>query len=186
MHKVFKNKAQGCSTPLITDCLGKFCNEQELMITNTLFVWKVCHCTIGWMTLKMNSPKKWLHNRIYCPGNRSKQIKETHTAYYAGTQYTRQSLNEKEHTWLHRQTVIVCGAMYIVFLSNFAAYIVCRSYKRCEFLGFVWTDCRGNKPYYVITSPANSHNMIIGHSAKLVLISLKNHFLRMNGMAENF
>ena len=51
---------------------------------------------------------------------------------------------------------IVCETMYIVFQSNFAAYIVCRSYKRCEFLGFVWTDCRGNKPYYVITSPANS------------------------------
>ena len=32
---------------------------------------------------------------LYCPSNRSKQIKETHTAYSAGTQYTRQSLNEK-------------------------------------------------------------------------------------------
>ena len=50
------------------------------------------------------SPEKWLHNRINCPCNRSKHIKETHTAYSAGTQYTRQSLNEKQHTWLHRQT----------------------------------------------------------------------------------
>ena len=47
------------------------------------------------------SPEKWLHNRIYCPSNRSKQIKETHTAYSAGTQYTLQSLNEKQRTWLH-------------------------------------------------------------------------------------
>ena len=34
------------------------------------------------------SPEKWLHNRIYCPSNRSKQIQETHMAYSAGTQYT--------------------------------------------------------------------------------------------------
>ena len=50
------------------------------------------------------SPEKWLYNRVYCPSNRSKQIQETHTAYSAGTQYTRQSLNEKQHTWPHRQT----------------------------------------------------------------------------------
>ena len=46
------------------------------------------------------------------------------------------------------------------FLSNFAAYIVCRRYKPCEFLGFVWTDCWGNKSYYVITSPANRSKQI--------------------------
>ena len=42
-------------------------------------------------------------------------------------------------------------------ISNFAAYIVCRRYKQaqqCEFLGFIWTDCWGNKSPYVITSPA--------------------------------
>ena len=39
--------------------------------------------------------------------------------------------------------------------DNFAAYIVCRRFKPCEFLGYVWTDCWGNKSYYVITSPAN-------------------------------
>ena len=68
----------------------------------------------------------------------------------------RQSLNEKQHTWLHRQTV-VCEAMYAVFHSNFAACIVCWRHKPCEFSGFVWTDCWGNKSYYmyVITSPAN-------------------------------
>ena len=60
----------------------------------------------------MYSPEKWLYNRIYCLSNRSKQIQETHTAYNsAGTQYTRQSLNEKQQAWLYRQTVIVCGAM---------------------------------------------------------------------------
>ena len=91
--------------------------------------------------LSQNSPKKWLHNRICCPSNWSKQIQETHTAYSSGTQYTRQSLNEKQHTWLNRQTVIVCEAMYVIFHLNFAAYIVCRRYKPCEFLGFVWTDC---------------------------------------------
>ena len=45
--------------------------------------------------------------------------------------------------------------MYVVFHSNFAAYIVYRGYKPCEFLEFVWTDCWGNKSNYVITSPAN-------------------------------
>ena len=52
-------------------------------------------CTI------LNSPEKWLHNRIYYPSNRSKQIQATHTGHSASSQYTRQSLNEKQHTWLH-------------------------------------------------------------------------------------
>ena len=39
--------------------------------------------------------------------------------------------------------------------SNFAAFIVFWRYKPCEFLWFLWTDCWGNKSYYVITSPAN-------------------------------
>ena len=51
--------------------------------------------------------------------------------------------------------MIVCEAMYAVFHSNFAACILCRLYKPCEFLEFVWTDCWGNKSNYVITSPAN-------------------------------
>ena len=55
------------------------------------------------------------------------------------------------------QTInIVCEAMYVVFHSNFAAYIVYRRYKQCEFLEFVWTDCWGYKSNYVITSPANN------------------------------
>ena len=32
-----------------------------------------------------------------------KKIKETYAVYNADTQYTRQSLNEKQQTWLHRQ-----------------------------------------------------------------------------------
>ena len=50
-----------------------------------------------------NSPEKLCHNRICCPSNRSKQVQETHTAYIADTQYTRQSLNEKQHAWHRRQ-----------------------------------------------------------------------------------
>ena len=49
------------------------------------------------------SPEKLCHNRICYPSNRSKQVQETHTAFIADKQYTRQSLNEKQHTWLHRQ-----------------------------------------------------------------------------------
>ena len=56
------------------------------------------------------------------------------------------------HSW----HCLCCEAMYVVFHSNFAAYIVCRRYKPCEFLGLVWTDCWwGNKSDYDITSPAN-------------------------------
>ena len=54
-----------------------------------------------------------------------------------------QSLNEKPHTWLHRQKKI------------FATYIVYRCYKPCEFLGFVQTNCWGHKSNYVITSLVN-------------------------------
>ena len=32
---------------------------------------------------------------------------------------------------------------------------MCRHYRPCGFLGFVWTDCWGDKSNYVITSPAN-------------------------------
>ena len=113
------------------------------------------------------SPEKWLHNRIFCPSNRSKQIQETHTACSAGTQYTRRSLNEKRHTWLHRQITIVCEAMYAAFHSNFAAHIVCWHCKPCEFPGFVWTDCWGNKSYYVITSPANTVTQTIHNNTVL-------------------
>ena len=42
----------------------------------------------------------------------------------------------------------------MLFHSNFAAYIVCRRYKLCEFLEFVWTNCWGNKSIYAITSLA--------------------------------
>ena len=45
------------------------------------------------------------------------------------------------------------------FYSNFAACIVCRRDKPCEFPRFVWTDCWGNKSYYVINSPANKQNL---------------------------
>ena len=56
------------------------------------------------------SPVKWLQSsiRIYCHSNRSKQMQETHTAYSAFTQYSRQSLNEIQHIWLHRQQPVAC------------------------------------------------------------------------------
>ena len=47
--------------------------------------------------------------------------------------------------------------VYVVFHWNFAAYIVSHRYNPCEFPGFVWTDCWGNKSCYVITSPANRY-----------------------------
>ena len=116
--------------------------------------------------------------RIYCPSNGSKQIQETHmyTTNCAGTQYTRQCLNEKQHTWLHRQTVTFCEVMHVVFHSNSARYIVCRGYKLCEFLEFVWIDCMGNKSYYVITSLAY-WSAALEMALELLLNTLKFSFL---------
>ena len=54
-----------------------------------------------------------------------------------------------------------------VFHTNFAPFIVCQRCKPCEFLGFVWTDCWGNKSNYVITSPANWWRVISWWSAFL-------------------
>ena len=97
----------------------------------------------------VNSPEKWLHNRIYCycPSNRSKQIQETHTARAPAH-------NVCGKVWLKKST-------HGFTEDNFAAYIVCRRYKPCEFLGFVWTDCWGNKSYYIITSPANMTSILM-------------------------
>ena len=46
-----------------------------------------------------NSPEKLCHNRICCPSNRSKQVQETHTAYVADTQYTRQDTAAVSGSW---------------------------------------------------------------------------------------
>ena len=75
-------------------------------------------------------------NRICYSSNRSKQIQETHTAFRAGTQYTRQSLNETQHSWLHIQQDIVCEAMYAVFIKTLPR-ILCAgsiSHVRCFFV----------------------------------------------------
>ena len=102
-------------------------------ITVEYAVFRIKKCLTNGTLRSLYSLEKWLHNRICYPSNRSKQIQET---YIAGTQYTRH-----QHYMLHRQQVIVFEAMHAVFHSNFAAYIVCRRCKPCEFLGFVWTDC---------------------------------------------
>ena len=59
---------------------------------------QLIHISLLMWTTCFYLPEKWLYNRIYCTSNQSKQIKETHTDYSAGTQYTRQSLNEKTTT----------------------------------------------------------------------------------------
>ena len=74
------------------------------------------------------SPEKWLHNRIYCPSNRSKQIQETHTTYSAGTQYTRQSLNKKQGAWLYRQTASSVKSCMLFFIQTLPR-ILCAGVK---------------------------------------------------------
>ena len=77
-------------------------------------------------------------------------------------------------TWLHRQQDTVCKAMYAIFHSNFAAYIVCRRYKACEFLGFVCNDCWGNKSNHIITFPANKNlNFLLGDDVIFVQCPFK-------------
>ena len=46
----------------------------------------------------------------------------------------------------HATRDIVCEAMYVVFHSNFAAYIVCRRYKPCEFLDLFGPIARATNP----------------------------------------
>ena len=71
--------------PVSPRCCGGGCS---LVVATRLglapwvtYVVRVGHaCT----TIVQYSPEKWLHNRIYCPSDRSKQIQESHTAYSAG------------------------------------------------------------------------------------------------------
>ena len=60
---------------------------------------------------------------------------------------------KKQHTWL----LSVCETMHVVFAFKLYRVYCVRRYKPREFLGFVWTDCWGNKSNYVITSPANTN-----------------------------
>ena len=80
------------------------------------------------------SPEKWLHNRIYCPSNRSKQIQETHTAYSSGTQYTRQSLNEKNHAWLHRWYCLSVEPCILFFIQTLPRILCAGAVSRVSFL----------------------------------------------------
>ena len=109
----------------------------------------------------LNSPEKWLHNRICYPSNPSRQIKETHTAYSAGTPYTRQSwMKNNMHAFTDNKVLCVKPCMQF-FIQTLPRVFVCRLYQPCEFLEFVWTDCWGNKSNYVITSPANTSKRLM-------------------------
>ena len=105
------------------------------------------------------SPEKWFLIGFIAPViGPSKSKKLTQLIAPAHNIRGKVWMKNNIHGFTDKQTQTVIGykAMYVVFHSNFAAYIVCRRYKPCEFLGFVWTDCWGNKSYYVITSPASS------------------------------
>ena len=64
------------------------------------------------------SPEKWLHNRICYPSNRSKQIQETHSAYSAGTPYTRQSwMKNNMHGFTDNKLLCVKSCMQFFILT---------------------------------------------------------------------
>ena len=70
-------------------------------------------CTI------LNSPEKWLHNRIYCPSNRSKQIQETHTGHSGEfTIYAAKSEWKTTYTASHRITVYLWSHVYLFFIQT--------------------------------------------------------------------
>ena len=81
------------------------------------------------------------------------------------------------------QTMAVCKAMHVFLfkLCRVGVYIVCRRDKPCKFPGFVWTDCWGNKSYYVITSPANSpFSRLAPRGQTLVRLGIKVGYGGMN------
>ena len=67
--------------------------------------------------VKPNLPERWLHNWISYPNNWSKQIQETRTAYSANTQ-TRQSLNEKQRTWLQDDNCLSVKPCMLFFIQT--------------------------------------------------------------------
>ena len=67
-------------------------------------------------------------NKISCPGNWSTQIQETHASYSAGTQYTRQSLNEKT-TYMYNKLLSVKPCM--LFFIQTLPRILCAGAIRC-------------------------------------------------------
>ena len=80
-------------------------------------------------------------NRISCSSNlvqtnprNSHGLWRRHIIYVAKFEW--------KTTYMASQTTS-CEVMYC-FHSNFAVYVICQCHKPCEFLGFVWTDCRGN------------------------------------------
>ena len=95
-----------------------------------------------------------------CP-NKSKKL----TPLIAPTHNIRGKVWMKNN--IHFFTDDNCLVAMFIFHSNLAVYIVCQHYKPCEFLWFVWTNCRFNKSYYVITSLAKC---IINESGVIVYI----------------
>ena len=79
-----------------------------------------------------------MRNGDYHPGNRSKQVQETHTI---------SMLTEKQHPCMASQTTTIF--FYIQTLLQLL----------CEFLGTVWAYCRGDNPHYIITSPTTNQSL---------------------------
>ena len=79
--------------------------------------------------------EKWLFNRDYHPGNRSKQFQETHTITAAKFEWKTASM----HGFTHNKVQQVFNIRSLLRLL-------------CEFLGTVWTYYRGDNPRCIITS----------------------------------
>ena len=105
------------------------------------------------ITKDLNSANEWTQLYIYVVGLYSLTSLHSNYLYHAWLIHL---LTPWKRT-LCGMPLVVCEAMYAVFHSNFAAYIVCWRCKPCEFLGLIWPDCWDNKSYYVINSPANCH-----------------------------
>ena len=129
---------------LISQCVGNTVNKQmdTVILHLSLLMFPIRRRSdyiIGFVTPAIGPNKSKKLTQLIAPVHHIRGKVEWKTACMA-------SQTTNYCVWSH---------VYAVFHSNFAACIVCRLYKPCEFLEFVWTDYWGNKSNYVITSPAN-------------------------------
>ena len=66
--------------------------------------------------------------------NPAKQIQETHTAYNFGTHYMRQSLNEKQYTWLHTDTLLSVKSYMLFFIQTLPRILCAGAISHVNFL----------------------------------------------------
>ena len=95
-------------------------------------------------------------------------------AYSAGTQYTWQSLNDKQRTHGFTDDNFLSVKPCMLFFIQTLPRILCAStISRVSLLDLFWTDCRDNKSYCIITSLANYHTLGLEYRSTYVCSNKK-------------